>query len=171
MAAQARPSLPVVENMDAPSIGPEISRYSKALKLLPTVVTFKASSPDWRGASRKQALSCPARAVGGGLLSRPARCRTTVLYAQGHHQGSAGGGAQSWPRPPSVPHPNSLQLQQVCRVEPERRRRSSEELSSPAIPPLSAGSQSYKPRPTRTRVFGLPPTWPASVCGPLCRHF
>lgn len=152
LEGQARPSHLVVENMNTPNTGQGLFGYSSA-----HASDFKAS-PGWRGTPRKRALSRTARSDSGSLLSSLSGVKRLVLNSQGHHQGYVGGGAQSRPGRLHVPHPCSIQ--QVWSVGTGRRR---EELSSPAIPPLSDGSQPYKPRPTRTRVFGLHPTWPASA--------
>lgn len=88
LEGQTRPSHLVVKNMNTPNTVHGISGYSSA-----HAGDFKAS-PGWRGAPRKHALSRSARAV--SLQS--AWSEASVLSSQGHHQGSVGGGAQSWPR-------------------------------------------------------------------------
>lgn len=163
LVAQARPFPLVVGNMDTPSTGPGISGYSGPAASA-HLGDFTAS-PGWRRAPRKRALSRTA------LLSQ--RVSPRVLR-----------GVDVCPprqRPP-----------------PRLRRRLYPELAPaslcapPGLSPPSASvaggdwaaaggalqppspvrrSQSCEPQPTRTRVFGLQPTWPASARGPLCRHF
>lgn len=99
--------------------------------------------------------------VAGGGVERPSSTPKATTKAL-----SAGCLPRAGPSYSVYPHLSSLHLQ------PSVTGRDWAAARGALQPPSSVRPEPALPaQPTRTRVFGLQPTWPASARGPLRRHF